>query len=189
MPSYLSPGVYVEEVPAATRPIEGVGTAIAGFVGFAPSGPVNEPVLVTNWTQYVSKFGEIVEDFALAKSVYGYFNNGGGRAYIVRLPLPLDGSTPSPGLATAAIEAAGADKGSKGGPVFQMRVVDANAGTISVLVDTAAGSEPDFRQIRRDGGLRHRRIRDLLRRSFRCRPHKCRNGNQHKIETDHGRRT
>ena len=143
MPSYLSPGVYVEEVPAATRPIEGVGTAIAGFVGFAPSGPVNEPVLVTNWTQYVSKFGEIVEDFALAKSVYGYFNNGGGRAYIVRLPLPLDGSTPSPGLATAAIEAAGADKGSKGGPVFQMRVVDANAGTVSVLVDTAAGSDPD----------------------------------------------
>ena len=51
MPTYLSPGVYIEEVPAGTRPIEGVGTAIAGFVGFAPSGPINEATLVTNWTR------------------------------------------------------------------------------------------------------------------------------------------
>ena len=59
MPSYLSPGVYVEEVPAATRPIEGVGTAIAGFVGFASAGPTNEPTLVTNWQQFVDTFGDI----------------------------------------------------------------------------------------------------------------------------------
>lgn len=86
MPSYLSPGVYVEEVPAATRPIEGVGTAIAGFVGFAAQGPYNQPVLVTNWTQFVETFGDLVENYALGKAVYGYFNNGGGRAYIVRIP-------------------------------------------------------------------------------------------------------
>ena len=61
MPSYLSPGVYVEEVPAGTRPIEGVGTAIAGFVGFAAQGPINDPILVTNWTQYVETFGDMVE--------------------------------------------------------------------------------------------------------------------------------
>ena len=30
MPTYLSPGVYVEEVEAGSRPIEGVGTAVAG---------------------------------------------------------------------------------------------------------------------------------------------------------------
>ena len=35
MPTYLSPGVYVEEVPAGSRPIEGVGTAVAAFVGLA----------------------------------------------------------------------------------------------------------------------------------------------------------
>ena len=43
MPNYLSPGVYVEEVEAGTRPIEGVGTAVAAFVGLAQRGPVNEP--------------------------------------------------------------------------------------------------------------------------------------------------
>ena len=35
MPTYLSPGVYVEEVEAGARPIEGVGTAVAAFVGLA----------------------------------------------------------------------------------------------------------------------------------------------------------
>ena len=39
MPNYLSPGVYVEEVEAGSRPIEGVGTAIAAFVGLAAHGP------------------------------------------------------------------------------------------------------------------------------------------------------
>ena len=28
MPNYLSPGVYIEEVEAGSRPIEGVGTAV-----------------------------------------------------------------------------------------------------------------------------------------------------------------
>jgi phage tail sheath protein FI len=37
---YLSPGVYVEEVPSGSRPIEGVGTAVAAFVGLAEAGPV-----------------------------------------------------------------------------------------------------------------------------------------------------
>ncbi len=37
MPTYLSPGVYVEEVPSGSAPIEGVGTAIAAFVGLETS--------------------------------------------------------------------------------------------------------------------------------------------------------
>jgi phage tail sheath protein FI len=37
---YLSPGVYVEEVPSGAKPIEGVGTAVAAFIGLAPGGPV-----------------------------------------------------------------------------------------------------------------------------------------------------
>ena len=35
MPTYSHPGVYVEEVPSAVRPIAGVGTSIAGFIGVA----------------------------------------------------------------------------------------------------------------------------------------------------------
>ena len=57
MAEYLSPGVYLEEVNSGPRPIEGVGTAMAAFVGFAPAGPVNKATLVTNWSQYVDTFG------------------------------------------------------------------------------------------------------------------------------------
>jgi uncharacterized protein len=86
MPNYLSPGVYVEEVTSGSRPIEGVGTAVAGFVGFTEKGPISEPTLVTNWTQFTRVFGGFVEDAYLPHSVYGYFLNGGGAAYIMRLP-------------------------------------------------------------------------------------------------------
>ncbi|NEA50131.1 phage tail sheath family protein, partial [Streptomyces sp. SID10815] len=85
MPSYLSPGVYVEEVASGSRPIEGVGTSVAAFVGLAPAGPLNEPTLVTNWSQYVASFGEFTDGYYLAHSVYGFFQNGGTAAYVVRV--------------------------------------------------------------------------------------------------------
>jgi phage tail sheath protein FI len=77
--------VYVEEVPAGSRPIEGVGTAVAAFVGFAEQGPFNEPRLVTNWNQFTQTFGGFIDGGYLAPAVYGYFANGGGAAYVVRV--------------------------------------------------------------------------------------------------------
>ncbi|GIG22006.1 tail protein [Cellulomonas chitinilytica] len=85
MPTYLSPGVYVEEVEAGARPIEGVGTSVAAFVGMAAKGPFNQPTLVSNWTQFSETFGDFLPDAYLAHSVYGYFLNGGNNAYIVRI--------------------------------------------------------------------------------------------------------
>jgi phage tail sheath protein FI len=85
MAQYLSPGVYIEEVEAGSRPIEGVGTAVAAFVGLAARGPANAPTLVTNWSQFTQTFGEFIEGSYLAHSVYGYFLGGGGAAYIVRV--------------------------------------------------------------------------------------------------------
>ena len=95
MPQYLSPGVYVEELDGGARPIEGVGTAVAAFVGLAERGPFNEPTLVTNWTQFVTTFGEFIEGSYLAHSVYGYFQNGGGIAYIVRIGGDGEGAQPA----------------------------------------------------------------------------------------------
>jgi phage tail sheath protein FI len=132
MPTYLSPGVYVEEVPAATRPISGVGTAIAAFVGFAEQGPINEPTLVTNWTQFTSAFGEITEGFAMAKAVYGYFNNGGGRAYIVRLPYGGSDGTSAPMAQLTT-------KGDNSVPAFNVTAINASATDLSVQVAPATG--------------------------------------------------
>jgi len=85
MPTYLSPGVYMEEVSAGPKPIEAVGTSTAAFVGFAAKGPVNQPTLVTSWPQYTRTFGEFVEGAYLPLAVFSYFTNGGGNAYVVRV--------------------------------------------------------------------------------------------------------
>ena len=85
MPTYLSPGVYVEEKPAGSAPIEGVGTAVAAFVGIAMTGPINQPTLISNWKQFVDTFGDFTPDGYLAHAVYGYFLNGGGNCFVVRI--------------------------------------------------------------------------------------------------------
>ena len=44
MPTYLSPGVYVEEVASGLAPIAGVGTSTAGFIGIvALAAPLPAP--------------------------------------------------------------------------------------------------------------------------------------------------
>ncbi|MDR3698756.1 MAG: phage tail sheath subtilisin-like domain-containing protein [Candidatus Sulfopaludibacter sp.] len=40
MPEYLSPGVYIEEIPPSLQAIEGVSTTTSAFVGRADRGPV-----------------------------------------------------------------------------------------------------------------------------------------------------
>src|SRR5689334_18499759 len=83
--TYQAPGVYVEEVPGGSRPIEGVGTSVAAFVGFAEKGPLDRPVRVTNWTQYTNAFGGFIKNGYMPLSVYGFFANGGGNAWIGRI--------------------------------------------------------------------------------------------------------
>jgi hypothetical protein len=62
-----------------------VGTAVAAFVGFADKGDFNRPILVTNWSQFRATFGDFTAGAYLAHAVYGYFNNGGGSCYVVRI--------------------------------------------------------------------------------------------------------
>ena len=128
MPEYRAPGIYVEEVPSAIRPIAGVSTSTAGFIGVVPDklpqitkvpeGTVEAPTkwvertvpaqantarLITNWTQFTAAFGDLVGDPEtaaangsaekavatghrnLAHAVYGFFNNGGSRCFVVRI--------------------------------------------------------------------------------------------------------
>ncbi|HEY0448898.1 phage tail sheath family protein [Actinophytocola sp.] len=138
MANYLAPGVYVEEVSSGSRPIEGVGTAVAGFVGFTEKGPISEPTLVTNWTQYVTVFGGYVDNAYLPHAVYGYFLNGGGSAYIMRLP---DGrEETAPRVLRAAVPASGDDKRA----AFTLRTLKAAGDDdISVTVTEASQQEAD----------------------------------------------
>ena len=110
MPEYLAPGVYVEEVPSAVKPIAGVGTSTAGFVGVStdiggtwdpgrkagmPAQATGEPYSqadalrpqpVNSWTDFTARFGDIQEgNQYLAHAVYGFFNNGGTRCWVTRI--------------------------------------------------------------------------------------------------------
>ena len=108
MPSYLAPGVYVEEVSSGVKPIAGVGTSTAGFIGIvadtvtmplrpgAPEEPTAadyysvaaalDPEPINSWLEFEQKFGEIQSgNEYLAHAVYGYYNNGGTRCWITRV--------------------------------------------------------------------------------------------------------
>src|SRR5574341_1631397 len=82
--SYLSPGVYVEEVSGGVKPIAGVGTSTGAFVGIAEKGIVGKAVLVANWGQFVKEFGGFIPNGYLAYAVYGFFAEGGTSCYVVR---------------------------------------------------------------------------------------------------------
>lgn len=83
--TYLSPGVYVEEVDRGTKPLEMVGTSTVAFLGECSVGPVNEPIFCTNWSQFTKHFGDFQNSEYLAHAVYGFFNNGGARAYVLNI--------------------------------------------------------------------------------------------------------
>ena len=89
MAKYLSPGVYVESVKKGTAPIEAISSSTGGFVGISIRGHVKKPTLVTSWQNYLDQFAYGMEtpfliNSDLSYSVYGFFQNGGTRAYIVR---------------------------------------------------------------------------------------------------------
>lgn len=103
MPEYLAPGVYVEEHDYGRKPIEGVGTSTAGFVGPARFGPVEDrPQLLTSFADFERIYGGLDQlvfvnkhGRGLAKShnflahgVRAFFEEGGRRLYVARIYEP-----------------------------------------------------------------------------------------------------
>jgi phage tail sheath protein FI len=113
MPEYLAPGVFIEEVPARLKAIEGVSTSTAAFVGRASRGPVpgfplpfvplptdpqrvvvpNDPapVLVTSFADFQRQFGaplplpDPAHASYLGWAARAFFDNGGKRLYVARV--------------------------------------------------------------------------------------------------------
>ena len=135
-----APGVYFSSQRAEPA-FQPVRLDIPGFAGVALRGPVDTPTLVTSWTDYQRRFGGFESprgmdgpDRLLPYGVQAFFDQGGDRAYVLRVapPAGADGGTE----ATARYElAAGA-----GGPA---RIAAANEGSwgsaLSIQLDFAAG--------------------------------------------------
>jgi uncharacterized protein len=161
MPTYLTPGVYVEEVPSTSKPIEGVGTSIAAFVGLAPGGPVNTPMRISNWTQFAKLFGDpnepengpFMDGAYLAHSVYGFFQNGGSLCWVVRVGAPENGGArPQAALPAAADKGvetyrAQALEGVDGGlkvEIAEEPSTEEGGGTYKLVVDAGSAGKEEF---------------------------------------------
>jgi len=88
MPEYLSPGVYIEEIEIGAKPIEGVGTSTAGFLGETERGPTKTK-LITSWLQFIRTYGGHFEQDKVSQflpyAIDGFFANGGKRCYVSRV--------------------------------------------------------------------------------------------------------
>jgi phage tail sheath protein FI len=161
MPSYLTPGVYVEEVETGPQPIQGVSTSVTGAVGVTAQGPTSgKPVLVTSFAEYQATFGGFLPDppaqvknkwaldsvdggqwwqFPLA--VKGFFDNGGQQLYVKRVF--AGGSGPGQAGATSATAAF-----YQGLTAAVVQDVDATSNPaiviLSHLIDIVAGKALNF---------------------------------------------
>lgn len=96
------PGVYVQEVPSGVRTIAGVSTSTTIFIGAAVWGPVNEPVLCLNYSDFDRTFTSSVAQGDLARSVRLFFLNGGTKCYVMRVGREND-PTPANNVSTSTV--------------------------------------------------------------------------------------
>ena len=84
MADYLSPAVYVEEVSSGIKPLQGVGTSTAGFVGLTVKGPIGIATPINNFGAFVTQFGSYSSNALLPFAVKAFFDEGGQTCYVVR---------------------------------------------------------------------------------------------------------
>jgi uncharacterized protein len=104
MAEYLSPAVFIEEPPSGIKPIQAVGTSVAGFVGHARKGPFAVAESLTSYAQFERTFGAPMDNGYLAFAVKAFFEEGGTSCYVVRTcsyNRPA-GTTPTPKATTAS---------------------------------------------------------------------------------------
>jgi phage tail sheath protein FI len=88
VPEFVSPGVYIEELPSGERPIEAVSSSVLGIVGVTMAGPVFESTKVTSWQGFIDVFGRTDPGSFTAEAMWGFFHNGGTEAWVVKVPHP-----------------------------------------------------------------------------------------------------
>ena len=85
MPDRLTPGAQTNEVGRGPRPIEGVPTSTAAFLGETERGPT-KPRLVTSHDEYLRWFGTASDAGKhMPHAAGGFFENGGQRLYVCRV--------------------------------------------------------------------------------------------------------
>lgn len=153
---YFAPGVYVEEIQRGSRPIEGIPTAVAGFIGFTEDvrggAELFKPTLVTTWNQYLQYFGRPMSDgytdfgAYLPFAVAGWFLNGGGRCWVMslgtQLPQPRQSGSTAEAVSQANVGTLVPGRGNQPSLQFalKMRDVEESDGEDSAALATTDNS-------------------------------------------------
>lgn len=86
-----APGVYPAPPLAQDAALGPIRLDVTGFVGVTWRGPVNEPVLITSWSQFLDRFGGLTDPDGracpglLPLAVRAFFDQGGVRAWVNRI--------------------------------------------------------------------------------------------------------
>ncbi len=78
-------GITVTEIAAMDQPIDVCPETTAAFVGRALRGPLNTPVLVTNFGEFRRRFGDVWAHSSLGPAARQFFEHGGMRLFVVRV--------------------------------------------------------------------------------------------------------
>ncbi len=150
MPTYLRPGVYIEEISSGSKPIEGVGTSTAAFVGYTTRGDIGKPTLIFKWDDYERLYGGIRDTGGsltgdpMGHSVSAFFQNGGTAAYIVRAvsgaPVKSSGFLEHPNDNTKLIQFRSVNEGTWADGL-RVRFSPKPGGGFNVLVGRGAGND------------------------------------------------
>jgi len=86
LPQLSGAGIRVIESPAGEEPIPLRRETVTAFVGPAPRGPANIPVVIESVAEFRRRFGSPAERSRLEWILGQFFDNGGRQAIVVRVP-------------------------------------------------------------------------------------------------------
>lgn len=150
----------MEEFESGGKPMEGVSTSTAGFIGIAERGPVEGlPQLVTNFSDFKRKYGSYLSENEygeyrfLAYAVEHFFINGGSRCFIARVA-PGDAKCAAgyaPDSETPVLRLTAKNPG-KWGDGIRVVVTPASKAKTQVLQETEGVSGKQYR-VKNAGGF------------------------------------
>jgi len=78
-------GITVTEIAAMDQPVDVCPETTAAFVGRALRGPLNSPLLVSNFGDFRRRFGDVWGRSSLGPAAKQFFDHGGKRLFVIRV--------------------------------------------------------------------------------------------------------
>jgi phage tail sheath protein FI len=92
-----APGVYTQVLDSGVRSIVGAPTSVALFIGPTRTGIDLMPQRIANFGDFERLYGGLAQSSLLSYSVLHFFGNGGGEAFVMRVP-PKDAKAAQSGF-------------------------------------------------------------------------------------------